>query len=225
MTLVRANYRGRSVSLAGGLAVVALLLVGAWWFPRPLAWLAGVGLSGLVGVYDDLRGSSQARGLRGHLRSLLAGRVTSGLVKLLVIGVAALLSSLVLFGLSARAAVAAVLVAGLANLVNLFDLRPGRALKVSLLLALSVLAWWVVLVCLAVLPFDLRERVMLGDGGANALGAACGLCLARAASLPVASVLAVLVVVLTLVSERVSFTRVIDATPALRWADRLGRAA
>jgi len=205
--------------------VVALLLLGAWWFARPVAWLVGVGLSGLVGVYDDVRGSAQARGLGGHLRSLLRGRVTSGLVKLLVIGVAALVASVVLFGVSWRAVVSAVLVAGLANLVNLFDLRPGRALKVSLLLALSVLAWWVVLVCVLALPWDLRERAMLGDGGANALGAACGLCLARAASLPVASVLAVVVVGLTLVSERVSFTRVIDATPPLRWADRLGRPA
>jgi len=117
------------------------------------------------------------------------------------------------------------LVAGTANLLNLLDLRPGRALKAGLLLAGATGDAGTAGAAAALLPDDLGERVMLGDGGANALGAACGLCLARAASLPVASVLAVVVVGLTLVSERVSFTRVIDATPPLRWADRLGRPA
>jgi hypothetical protein len=75
----------------------------------------------------------------------------------------------------------------------------------------------------ALLPEDLGERSMLGDAGANAFGAAVGV--AAAASLPrpaLASVLAALVG-LTLLSERVSFTRVIERTPGLRELDALGR--
>jgi len=74
-----------------------------------------------------------------------------------------------------------------------------------------------------VLPDDLGERVMLGDCGANAAGALVGL---RAAAMrsrgPRAAMLAA-VVALTLASEKVSFTRVIEATPGLRELDRLGR--
>ena len=74
----------------------------------------------------------------------------------------------------------------------------------------------------ALLPEDLGERAMLGDSGANALGAMLGV---AAASLPRRSRLVVLgtVAALTAASERFSFTKVIARTPALNWLDMLGR--
>lgn len=225
--LPRANFRGATVSLLGGPVAVAVLLGGV---AAAAAWAAvvAVGLSGLVGLYDDLHGSPAARGLRGHLGALRRGRVTSGLVKLLVVGVAGIVAGLVLHGPRPRALLSAVLVAGLANLLNLLDLRPGRALKVGLLCAVAVpgaVAGVVAGTAAGLLPWDLRERLMLGDGGANALGAGLGVALAAALPWAWAAVVAGVVVALTLASERVSFTKVIDATPPLRWADRLGRAA
>ena len=70
---------------------------------------------------------------------------------------------------------------------------------------------------------DLRGTSMLGDTGANPLGAAVGL--AAAQSMAPRSRWAALAVVsaLTLAIERVSFTRVIEATPVLRELDRWGR--
>jgi UDP-GlcNAc:undecaprenyl-phosphate/decaprenyl-phosphate GlcNAc-1-phosphate transferase len=64
---------------------------------------------------------------------------------------------------------------------------------------------------------------MLGDAGANALGALLGA--AVAAGLPRSARLAVLagVVGLTAASEKVSFTKVIARTPALNKLDMLGR--
>ena len=75
---------------------------------------------------------------------------------------------------------------------------------------------------LAVLPEDLGERAMLGDSGANALGALLGLSAAR---LPRGVRLGLLAGVagLNAASEVVSFTKVIQATPALRRIDQLGR--
>jgi len=63
---------------------------------------------------------------------------------------------------------------------------------------------------------------MLGDCGANALGAALG---AAAAGLPRPARIALLagITALTAASEKVSFTKVIERTPALRWLDMLGR--
>ena len=64
---------------------------------------------------------------------------------------------------------------------------------------------------------------MLGDAGANALGALLGA--AAAASLPRPGRAAVLagVVALTAASEKISFTKVIRRTPPLHWLDMLGR--
>ena len=64
---------------------------------------------------------------------------------------------------------------------------------------------------------------MLGDAGANALGAMLGA--AAAASLPRPGRVAVLagVVALTAASEKISFTKVIQRTPPLHWLDMLGR--
>ncbi|MEX5721879.1 hypothetical protein, partial [Geodermatophilus maliterrae] len=209
-----------------------------------------------VGGYDDLAGArpEQARdkGLAGHLRALRAGRVSAGAVKVAGIGAAAAVAALLVKDPAAPraplrsagdraagpfhrlASVDAVLttglVAGTANLVNLLDLRPGRAAKAGALAAAATLrgpAGDLVAgplgAALAVLPADLGERVMLGDAGANALGAVLGLRLAAAPGRPARAALLAAVTALTLASERVSFTRVIEATPGLRELDRLGR--
>ena len=64
---------------------------------------------------------------------------------------------------------------------------------------------------------------MLGDAGANALGAMLGT--AAAIALPRTARVAVLAAIagLTAASEAVSFTKVIERTPPLRWLDMLGR--
>ena len=75
---------------------------------------------------------------------------------------------------------------------------------------------------LGLLPEDLGERLMLGDTGANALGAALGLAalltLGPGARLIVTGVL----VVLNVAADLISFSKVIRKTPALDRLDRLG---
>jgi hypothetical protein len=126
------------------------------------------------------------------------------------------------------------LVALAANLGNLFDRAPGRTIKVTLVaflvLVLAVGAErGLVGVALAVgagaglLTADLGERLMLGDAGANVLGAVLGLGVVLACSPGVRTVVLVIVAALNLASEWVSFSRVIAAAPPLRAADRWGR--
>lgn len=64
---------------------------------------------------------------------------------------------------------------------------------------------------------------MLGDSGANALGALLGV--AAATTLPRRGKVTALaaIVGLTVASEYVSFTQVIERTKPLRWLDQLGR--
>jgi UDP-N-acetylmuramyl pentapeptide phosphotransferase/UDP-N-acetylglucosamine-1-phosphate transferase len=240
----RTNYAGRPLTLLGGpvlaAAATATSAAGAPAGWGPAAALVGT-VSGLVGGYDDLAGArpDQARdkGLAGHLAALRAGRVSAGAVKVAGIGAAGVAAAvLTRRGSGATALVDGVLttglVAGTANLVNLLDLRPGRAAKAGSLLAAGLLAGPAgslvagpLGASLAVLPTDLDERVMLGDAGANALGAVLGLRLAAGRSRAVRTAALALITGLTLASEKVSFTRVIESTPVLREVDRLGRRA
>jgi UDP-N-acetylmuramyl pentapeptide phosphotransferase/UDP-N-acetylglucosamine-1-phosphate transferase len=238
----RMNYAKRPVTLLGGPALAAsatlTAALGAPAGTRAATVVVGA-VSGLVGGYDDLAGArpEQARdkGLAGHLAALKAGRVSAGAVKVAGIGAAAAVAAvLTRRGRGTGALVDGVLttglVAGTANLINLLDLRPGRAGKAAVLVAATTVggpAGGLVAgplgATLAVLPEDLGERIMLGDCGANALGALLGL---RLASIPGRAPRAGLlagVVALTLASEKVSFTKVIEATPGLRELDRLGR--
>ncbi|GAA0991093.1 hypothetical protein GCM10009555_077850 [Acrocarpospora macrocephala] len=129
------------------------------------------------------------------------------------------------------------IIAGSANLANLFDLRPGRAIKVGLLAGAPLLAASLygsrpataglaaipLGAAVALLPEDLAERAMLGDAGANSMGALLGLAasarLSRKARLGVLGV----VVGLTAASEKVSFTKVIANNPVLHRIDMIGR--
>ncbi len=237
----RVNHRGHPVTLWGGIAVdvgslAALAIMPGLSRPvRAAALIAGT-TAGVLGGYDDVAGDADAKGLRGHLGALARGQVTTGGAKLLGIGAAGLVAGALVRprgdGGSARV-LAGLLVAGSANLVNLFDLRPGRALKVVLATSAPALLSRGVAgdvlagplgAAAAVLPADLGEQTMLGDAGANCLGALVGV--AAAASLRrrwtlVAAVAAV--TALTLASERVSFTSLIESTPLLREVDAWGR--
>ncbi|MET8158957.1 hypothetical protein ABZT47_21525 [Sphaerisporangium sp. NPDC005289] len=155
-TWTRTNHRGEPLTLLEGPAFVAgagaavALAPGLPPRARAAAVLATVG-GGALGAYDDLRGATSSKGFKGHLTALARGEVTSGAVKILGIGAAGLAAAALLPrhpGEAGRGAVSAAvdtlldgaLIAGSANLANLFDLRPGRAIKVGLLAGGPLLA-------------------------------------------------------------------------------------
>lgn len=244
--LIRANYRGLRLpavlgtplgagSVAGALAawLLAQLSQGSGLQPGPaLAVAVIVGVLGIAGAWDDHRGDERPRGFRGHLGAVSSGSLTGGIVKAaagILAGVAA--GALVSdgWGIVVTGAVTALT----ANLFNLLDRAPGRALKAGLLMGVGLLAagdpsWFApgagaVGAAATVLPPDLRERAMLGDAGANPLGGILGLGLALSLSFAGGVVAAVILFVLNLASERWSFSAVIEAVPPLRALDRLGR--
>lgn len=203
--------------------------------------MAAIG-SGIAGGVDDLVGATDTKGIGGHLKALAKGEVTTGAIKIAAIGASGVTAA----ALVARAAdqsrqsrwcqvcLDGAFIAGSANLMNLFDLRPGRALKVSVLtagaMALSqgrydLVPSVVTGTSLGLIRDDLDERAMLGDTGANALGAVLAVGAVqhwspRARLAGLATVAAA-----TLASERVSFTKVIADTPGLNHLDQLGRRA
>lgn len=256
--LVRENHAGRPVSLLEGPAAAAGLLTAAACVPGAAARaaaLTAVGTAGALGAVDDFAETGTSKGLRGHLGALAKGRVTTGAVKVIGIPAVSVLACALLRtdaktvpGRIADAVLAGGVVAGTANLLNLLDLRPGRALKAGTLMVVgqsaldaitgdcgssdgsaantsgsAALCGGVVGATAALLRDDLDGSTMLGDAGANALGAAIGLRSALTASRPRLVCELAILAALTLASERVSFTRVIEKTPGLRELDALGR--
>jgi UDP-GlcNAc:undecaprenyl-phosphate GlcNAc-1-phosphate transferase len=239
-TWSRTNHRGEPVTLLEGPAVAAGAVAGVLAGLRSaggrtsLAMAVGGAGAAAFGTYDDLAGSGDRRGFGGHLGALRHGEVTTGAIKLGGIGATGIISAALAGGSPADVVINAGLVAGGANLLNLFDLRPGRAIKVAVASGALITAGGAVsssaalaplppvAAALALLPEDLGERAMLGDAGANALGAMLG---AAATVLPRPARIALLAGMagLTAASEKVSFTKVIERTPALRWLDMLGR--
>jgi hypothetical protein len=235
----RSNHRGEPVTLLAGPALAAAAVSAAVSTPgipgrhRMALAAAGAGAAAF-GCYDDLAGRADRRGFRGHLGALASGEVTSGAIKIGGIGCAAAAAAMALGGRPADRVVNAALIAGGANLVNLFDLRPGRAIKIAVAAAALASAAGPAArrgtaapigAALALLPDDLGERAMLGDAGANALGAMLAASVAASAPRPARVAALGVTVALTAASERVSFSRVIDTVPVLRRLDMLGRAA
>lgn len=230
------NHRGRPVPRILGLllAPAALLAAVARGGVTASGWVATGALVVVlaVGIADDLA-PQVARGIRNHLRTLASGRITTGIAKLVVIGAAAVAVA-VAAGLPGPLATgaAAILIAATANLSNALDVRPGRALKVMVplclvgLLGSAVLQPYLAGLLLALVPacvWDLRERAMLGDGGANLVGFAAGVALAAALptwALPIGAAAAV---GLTVLAEAVSLSALIERNRLLRAVDRLGR--
>ena len=247
--LDRTNFRGRTVSLAGGPALAAgASMAAAVGSGHPAtaaaALVAGAG-AGAVGLYDDIVGARPdqrtVKGFAGHLSALRDGRVTSGLVKIIGVGAAGVVASTLLsagrrsaprhpVARGADLLLGAGVIAATANFVNLLDLRPGRAAKAGLIIAGPLLtgpaagtAAGTAGAVAGLLHDDLDEHVMLGDCGANALGALLGVALAQRTGPRGRAVALAVLGALTATSERVSFTQVIGRTPGLRELDALGR--
>ena len=241
--LDRENHRGHRLPTAVGLClVVAVVAVeGGRSIVDPettgarLLVLLAVVAFGFLGFADDLVGDGGDRGLKGHLRAALSLRLTTGFVKLAggaAIGLA--IAAAAHEGGVARTVADGALIALAANIANLFDRAPGRTLKWSLLayVPLAVVAGTdasgtaiapVAGAAAALLPGDVRERFMLGDTGANALGAGLGTAAVLELGGGAKTAVIAALLALTLLSEVVSFSRIIRAVPPLRALDQLGR--
>ncbi len=247
--VLRTNHAGNEVSLVEGPALAAGLLAGSVLIEDPrqrAATLLATSVSAVLGGVDDFCEAGSSKGLRGHLGALARGEVTTGAIKVTGIPLAAIAAAAILgtdtpasagrartvLGTAVDAVVAGGVIAGTANLLNLLDLRPGRALKTGFL-TLGLMGHshgitWVPAAAVAgagagAWDDDLEGTAMLGDTGANALGAALGTTLAAHSSPRQRAGLLAVLAVLTLLSEKVSFTSVIEATPGLRELDAFGR--
>ena len=233
MGQLKQNYLGEAVPNSLGIAFVlpsALVMIArsgteayASMFSFVIVFFA------MLGLIDDAYGEQSRKGFRGHLgfRNVSTGTLKAWGGMAASLAVVWQLSDgwfqLVLHG---------TIIALMANFLNLLDLRPGRAGKTFLFLGfiffllkpqvlgpLFGLLWAVG----GFLPWDLRRVVMMGDVGSNSLGAALGLTCVIVFPLYSKVILALILVVLNALSEKLSFSKVIESNRFLRYLDQLGR--
>lgn len=250
---VRLNYRERALPCPFGVlilvaaltALVPLTLIErlahtAILYPRliPVAVYAlGVACLGLI---DDTLGAERSdavpapRGWRGHSAAAMRGELSTGALKAAgSLGLALLTMDYANLSTGRWLLAVAVLVLA-TNALNLLDLRPGRAVKVFVLLGAGLTIgarelrplWTLGLFvgpALIAGVYDLRERAMLGDTGANLLGALVGLWLVLTLSETGQLIALGLLVVVTVYGELRSISTLVQRVPLLRGLDSWGR--
>jgi len=239
---LKENYQGKRIPQSMGIAFLPVYGVASIWAARKglmagelliAAFLLVYGLC-ILGVLDDLWGDNSSKGFAGHFRQLLCGRITTGFLKAVLGFGICLLVVCFLSGFKLLRFWEAALIALSANLLNLLDLRPGRALKVFFLLALLwiwlfpqeeqiLLLFPFLVTALVFLPSDLRGEAMLGDAGANLLGAMVGLAVVLYGGFWWQFLYFLLLLFIHFLAERISLTDYIARHPLLAYFDRLGR--
>jgi UDP-GlcNAc:undecaprenyl-phosphate/decaprenyl-phosphate GlcNAc-1-phosphate transferase len=252
---VKVNYRGRPLPFPFGVLVLAAALLALIpaifvdvlgssraFYPEigPVV-LYAVGVIAL-GLIDDTLGEQRAggpvkRGWRGHGAAVLRGELSTGALKAVgSLGLALIAMDALNYQSHWRWLLAAGVLVLATNAFNLVDLRPGRSLKAFVLVGLGLgigsgsprQLWTLGLFAAPALVaglYDLRERAMLGDTGANLLGALAGLWLVLALSGTGQVIALILLAALTVYGEIRSISEFVERTPGLRHLDSVGRPA
>lgn len=191
----------------------------------------------LLGFIDDVLGARDVTGLKGHFKSLLKGRLTTGALKAIFGGLVAFVIS-VFLSLSFTEIILNTLIIALStNLLNLLDLRPGRCIKFYIFLmvifgvacALSgtfyIFYLFIPLLgsILGFFPYDLKAKCMMGDSGSNVLGVTSGIIAVLALSNVKRVIYLVLLIGIHVFTEKYSLTEVIKQNKVLSFLDNLGR--
>ncbi|MEW6425407.1 MAG: hypothetical protein AB1523_11830 [Bacillota bacterium] len=238
---LRPNYRGHFIPAGAGLVFFFgnLWAAGIYFYlfqdtQSALGILFTVSAFTCLGLLDDVWGTRETSGLAGHFKSLLHGRCTTGACKALGGLAAAALTAAFLGSSRPFFLINTLAIALSANAVNLLDRRPGRAGKGFIFLTvILIFAGWgqqrmLFLITflgavLAYLKADLKEKVMMGDTGANSLGAVLGVGAFWALEEPYLIIYLLFLTLFHLLAEKYSLTRLIAKNRLLDCLDRLGR--
>lgn len=199
-----------------------------------LVYLLGFIFIGMIGLLDDLIGEKTIKGLKGHIKALFNGTLTTGAIKAIL---GFFISFIVSFYLSndiKNLIVNSLLISLFTNFINLFDLRPGRAIKVFIIFSF-IFIWsskikdknYIIYsffgIIIPYIKFDLKAMVMMGDVGANILGFTLGVFTAVNFSIIFKIILLIILLTFHFIAEKISFSKIIDNNKVLRYIDNLGR--
>lgn len=241
-TLVCENYKNIKIPTSMGLAFIFTQIITLGILKIFLKiediiiiiYLIGFIFIGMLGLLDDTIGSDKYKGLKGHLGAFLKRELTTGNIKALLGGFIALFVSSCISENFPTILINGLLIALSTNFMNLFDLRPGRAGKVFILISIFMIIFnfnikynYILFAMLGSLlvymKYDLNAEIMMGDTGSNALGYTLGFYAANNYNLTVKIIFIGLLAILHYISEKKSFSEIIENSRMLNYIDMIGR--
>ena len=254
--VIRPNYKNEMIPVGMGIVFLPMIIINSIilgfvtlnniWFVSSsnynlnIVWLLCLALyifsmmaMFFAGALDDLIGNRNVSGLKGHFKSLFKGELTTGGFKALFGGFVGLVVSVCISSSIVDIIVNTLIIALSTNLMNLFDLRPGRAIKAYLVIMIPIyitLTGYIKALPLLILPnvlayfnTDLKARGMMGDTGSNVLGISIGVLMAFGYGIKVRLAWLVFLILMHLITEKFSLTKIIEKNRVLKFIDNLGR--
>jgi len=237
--IVKRNYSNECIVTSMGIAMLFPCLVGVLPFmtTRPneyaVVYVAVIALTCLLGFIDDLLGNSGTKGIKANFKTIGAKRCTTGWIKIILGVITGLIVSVQSHAEMLVWPLYTMLFALLMNFINLVDLRPGRAMKVSMLVGIILLfmsgfgsVWILVPVMITISIFiggELREKYMMGDAGSNLLGGILGFYAAQELKVFFAAIVFAILLIIHIYAEYRSISLYIETNKFLKFIDCLGR--
>ena len=237
---LKKNYKGQNIPIGMGMlfSIATIFSLSALYLFFPFNNISFIFIFGLtamsfLGIIDDLLGDRDTTGLKGHIGKLLHLELTTGGLKAVMGGIISLLVSIPFHSNIFFIIFNGLIIALFTNLINLLDLRPGRAIKVYLLCTIILfifsnqenvyLLMITTIIVLVYFPMDLRALAMMGDVGSNALGFVLGFFTTIYFTNPFKIFIFILLILTHIFSERSSITNLIENNQILNFIDQLGR--
>lgn len=249
--LVRPNYKGEQIPVGMGIIFLPMLIINSIFvlfitksnIAYIYMFLFGIMSMFFAGIIDDTIGNRDVSGLGGHFRSLLKGNLTTGGFKALFGGFVGLMISVTVSRNIIEIIVNTLVIALSTNLMNLLDLRPGRAIKVYLVIMIGFFLGakdgvkdiinskmeirnMVMLMFPNVLSYfrsDLKAKSMMGDTGSNVLGISIGIIFVIWFSYKARVLWLLFLIFMHILTEKYSLTKIIENNKFLNKLDKLGR--
>lgn len=241
--VLRPNYKKDMIPVSMGIVFLPMLIINSiilTYFTNSFKdmlhifiFLFGLVAMFFAGILDDIIGNRDVSGLKGHFKSLLKGKLTTGGFKALFGGFIGIAISITISKNLYDIVINTLIIALSTNLMNLLDLRPGRAIKgylaISLVLLIT-LGEYTRNLLLLILPNvvayfnqDLKAKAMMGDTGSNVLGISIGILFVMGYSLKVRLIWLAFLIFIHILTEKYSLTKIIENNKFLNFIDKLGR--
>ena len=241
--VLRPNYKKDMIPVSMGIVFLPILIINAIilaYFTTNFKdmlhifiFLFGLVSMFFAGILDDIIGNRDVSGLKGHFKSLLNGKLTTGGFKALFGGFIGLVISIAISKNIYDIVINTLIIALSTNLMNLLDLRPGRAIKGYLVISIVLLFTLgeytrnlLLLIFPNVIAYfnqDLKAKAMMGDTGSNVLGISIGILFVMGYSLKVRLIWLAFLIFIHILTEKYSLTKIIENNKFLNFIDKLGR--
>lgn len=241
--VLRPNYKKDMIPVSMGIVFLPMLIINAIilaYFTTNFKdmlhifiFLFGLVSMFFAGILDDIIGNRDVSGLKGHFKSLLNGKLTTGGFNALFGGFIGLVISIAISKNIYDIVINTLIIALSTNLMNLLDLRPGRAIKGYLLISIVLLFTLgeytrnlLLLIFPNVIAYfnqDLKAKAMMGDTGSNVLGISIGILFVMGYPLKVRLIWLAFLIFIHILTEKYSLTKIIENNKFLNFIDKLGR--